>query len=48
MFKTDLKVCVTGFKKKSTQRHLICLTDAGYDYILDEIDSWDKIEFKVL
>ena len=45
MFKTPLKLCVTGLNKKAIQRHPIFLSDADYDYILDEIESWDKIEF---
>ena len=24
----------------------MCLTNADYDYILDEIERWDKIEFE--
>ena len=34
-------------EKKDIQRHPICLTDADYDYILDEIECRDKIEFKM-
>ena len=37
---------VTGHKKKSISRHLICLTDSDYDYILEEIGRRDKIEFE--
>ena len=38
MSKTSLRIFVTGFKKKSIQRHPIIMTDAYYDYILDEIE----------
>ena len=31
--------------KKSISRQPICLTDADYDYILEEIGRRDKIEF---
>ena len=31
---------------KSIQRHRICLKDADYDYILDEIELQNKIEFE--
>ena len=41
MFKTSLKMLVTGFKKKSIQRHTICLTDSDY-----EIERQDKIDFE--
>ena len=39
-FKTSIILFVTELNKKSTQRHPICLTDADYDYILDEIERW--------
>ena len=39
-------MCVTGFNKKSIQGHPICLTDADYDCILDEIERLYKIEFE--
>ena len=32
--------------KKSFSRQPICLTDADYDYILEEIGLRDKIEFE--
>ena len=39
MSKTFLRMFVIGFKqKKATQRHLISMRDADYDYILDEIE----------
>ena len=46
MFKTFLNVCVIEIYKKYIQRHPNCLTDDDYDYILDEIDRRDKIEFE--
>ena len=39
-------VCSRTQEKKSTSRHPICLTDADYDYILEEIGCRDKIEFE--
>ena len=32
--------------KKAISRQPICLSDADYDYILEEIDQRDKIEFE--
>ena len=32
--------------KKSISRQPICLTDANYDYILEEIGLREKIEFE--
>ena len=32
--------------KKYISRQPICLTDADYDYILEEIGRGDKIEFE--
>ena len=32
--------------KKAISRQPICLTDADYDYILEEIGRRDKIEFE--
>ena len=32
--------------KKAISRQPICLTDANYDYILEEIGCRDKIEFE--
>ena len=32
--------------KKSIQRHPICMIDSDYDYILDEIERREKIEFE--
>ena len=46
MSKTSLIIFVTGFKKKAIQRHPIFMTDVDYDYILDEIELHDKIEFE--
>ena len=36
-----------GTGKKAISRQPICLTDADYDYILEEIGRRDKIEFKI-
>ena len=33
---------VTGLNKKSKQRHPISMTDADYDYTLDEIERCEK------
>ena len=39
MYKISLRIFVAGKKlKKSIQRHPIVMTDADYDYILDEIE----------
>ena len=43
MFKTPLKMFVTGFKPPKKP---ICFIDANYDYIWDEIKHQDKIEFE--
>ena len=32
--------------KKSIQRHPIIMTDADYDYISDDIERHEKIEFE--
>ena len=38
---------VTGFKQKKTiQRYPISMTDADYDYILDEIERCGIFEFE--
>ena len=34
--------------KKSIQRHHVCLTDADYDYILDEIERQEKLSLKAI
>ena len=39
-------MCSRKQAKKSISRQPICLTDADYDYILEEIDRRDKIEFE--
>ena len=36
-------VCNTIHAKKDLQRHPICMTDADYDYILDEIEHREKL-----
>ena len=38
-------VCSRKQAKKAISIQPICLTDADYDYILEEIDRRDKIEF---
>ena len=42
MSMTSLRMFVTGFKKISIQRYPISMTDADYDYILDEIELREK------
>ena len=37
---------VPGHRQKAISRQPICLTDANYDYILEEIGRRDKIEFE--
>ena len=44
MLNTPLKRFVTGFNRKTIQIHPIFLTDADNDYILYEIELWEKIE----
>ena len=39
-------VCSRTQAKKIISRQPICLTDADYDYILEEIGRGDKIEFE--
>ena len=39
-------VCSRTQAKKSISRQPICLTDADYDYILEEIGRRDKIEYE--
>ena len=39
-------VCSRTQSKKSISRQPICLTDADYDYILEEIGRRDKIDFE--
>ena len=43
MYKTSLKRCVSGFKNKNMQRHPIIMTDADYDYIMNEIERCEKL-----
>ena len=40
------QVYVPGHRQKKISRQPICLTDSDYDYILEEIGRWDKIEFE--
>ena len=44
---TPKSLCNRTQAKKSISGHPICLTDSGYDYILEEIDCRDKIEFEI-
>ena len=46
MYKKSLGIFVAGNKQKSIQRHPIITTDADYDYILDETERREKIEFE--
>ena len=39
-------ICSRKQAKKATSRQPICLSDYDYDYILEEIDQRDKIEFE--
>ena len=39
-------ICSRTQEKKFISRQPICLTDADYDYILEEIDRQEKIEFE--
>ena len=39
-------ICSRTQEKKAISRQPICLTDADQDYILEEIDQRDKIEFE--
>ena len=39
-------ICSRTQAKKAISRQPICLTDADYDYILEEIDQRDKIEYE--
>ena len=48
MYKTFLIILVTGFNKKAIQRHPIIITGADYDYILDEIERYEKLSLKVM
>ena len=39
-------ICSKTQAKKAISRHTICLTDADYDYISEEIGHRDKVEFE--
>ena len=39
-------ICNMIQAKQAIQKHSIIMTDADYDYILDEIESREKIEFE--
>ena len=40
------KICGRSELKKAIQRHPIIMTDADYDYILDEIERHEKLSLK--
>ena len=40
------KLCGRSEAKKSIQRHPIIVTDADYDYIMDEIERREKLSLK--
>ena len=47
MYKTSLRLFVIGFNhKKAIQRNSIIMTDADYDYVLDEIERREKFSYK--
>ena len=47
MSKISLRIFVTWFKlNKPYKKNSIIITDADYDYILDEIERHEKIEFE--
>ena len=48
MYKTSLRIFLAGTKQKAIQRHPIIVTDADYDYILDEIERHEKLSLKVM
>ena len=39
-------ICLRTQAKKAISRQPICLSDYDYDYILEEIDQQDKIEYE--
>ena len=39
-------ICSITQSKKAISRQPICLSDYEYDYILEEIDQQDKIEYE--
>ena len=41
-----MKLCSRNEAKKSIQRHPIIMTDADYDYIMDEIERHEKTNFE--
>ena len=46
MYNTSLRNFIAGTKqKKAIQRHPIIMTDADYNYILDEIERREKLSF---
>ena len=40
------KLCIRNEAKKAIQRHPIIVTDDDYDYIMDEVECCEKIEFE--
>ena len=47
MSKTPLRIFVTVFKQnKSIQRYTILITDAYYDYMVDEIEFRENLSLK--
>ena len=49
MSKTSLRMFVTVFKqKKAIQRYPICMTDADYGYILNEIERHGKLSLNIM
>ena len=45
MYKTSLRMFVSGFKKKKAmKRHPIIMTDADYDYIVVKNWFWKECE----
>ena len=48
MYKTPQRIFLAGTKKKTAiQRHPTIMTDYYYDYIQDEIERREKIEFEM-
>ena len=41
-----ISICSRTQAKKAISRQAICLSDFDYDYILEEIDQREKIEFE--
>ena len=43
---TPKKLCGRSKAKKGIRRHPIIVTDADYDYIMDEIERFEKLSLK--